>query len=375
MPPTLPPPALSGSPRRFTLPAGTSLWRVHRSGAAPAAFDPPRATPGPGGGRFDSVGPDGYSFMYGSFEKSTALTERFVRDLDFRATGDRYLRRVGLEHQSVSMIATDTELSLLQLVSGSDLAAVHQDEWLSTARPPDYDLTRRWATWLREKVPWAQGFVWQSSIDQPNRTTVLFGDRCDPRLLQAVTSERLDDPARENWLRHLLGQFCVKLWPEQPIAEPRVFINYRSDNCGLAAKLLDRELTRRLGDAAVFLDRRSIAPGAEFQSELMDGARGSTVLLTVIGPGWEDARNPDGTRRLDHEDDWVRREIREAITGGVTVIPVLVGMRERLDETALPDDVRGLVGFQYLHLPDGYTEASVGVLVDRLLERFDGLDR
>ena len=35
------------------------------------------------------------------------------------------------------------------------------------------------------------------------------------------------------------------------------------------------------------------------------------ALLAVIGPNWADARNEDGTRRLDNPDDFVRLE-REA---------------------------------------------------------------
>jgi hypothetical protein len=356
---------LAGTPRRHVLPAGTSLWRVHRSGSPATDFDTPRATAGPGGGRFDSVGPGGYPYLYGSTEQSTALTERFVRHL-----GDRYLPRKTLEHQTVSVVTTTTDLNLLRLVTGPDLAAVHQDDWLTTARGPDYDLTRRWTRWLREQVQWAQGVVWQSSIDQPNWTIMLFGDRCGADALRPVLAERLDDNRRDGWLRHLLDPFGVKLSPTLPVEKPRVFINYRSDNCGFAAELLDRELCRRLGDAAVFLDHRSIVPGTVFSPELVDKARSCAVLLAVIGRGWEDTRKPDGSRRLDDEQDWVRHEIREATAYGVRVVPVLVGTRPRLDEADLPDDVRGLVGNQYLHLPDGFAEPDVALVVDRLLERF-----
>lgn len=370
MPPALPPAALSGSPRRHVLPAGTSLWRVHRSGASPTEFDSSRATGGPGGGRFDSVGPHGYPYLNGSFEQSTALTERFVRHLDFSATGDRYLLRKSLRHQSVSVVTTTADLNLLRLVTGPDLASVHQDDWLLTARGPDYDLTRRWALWLRDQVPWAQGFVWQSSVDQPNQTMVLFGDRCEPEVLRAVPgmSERLGDSRREGWLQHLLSPFGVKLYPTAPADQPRVFINYRSDNGGHAAHMLDAALCRRLGPAAVFLDNRSIRPGADYPPELLDKARGAEVLVAVIGPGWENARGPDGTRRLDAEDDWVRREIREATAYGVRVVPVLVGARTRLAEADLPADIRSLGISQYLHLSDGFGAAEVELVVKRLFE-------
>lgn len=376
MPPTMPPTTAPGHPRRHVLPAGTSLWRVHRSGAAPHEFDPPRMTSGWGGGRFDSVGPDGYPYLYASVEPGTALAERFVRDLDFSVTGDRLLRRRSLEARSVSVITTTVELDLLRLTSGPDLASIGQDDWLLSARADEFDLTRRWAWWLRGEVRWAKGIVWQSSIDFPNCTTVLFGDACGPHALESAggMTERLDDPDREGWLRHQLAPHAVKLHPPLPQEKPKVFINYRSDNGGLAAEWLDEELTRRLGRAAVFLDKRSLRPGATFPPELVDKARNCRVLLVVAGRGWENAARANGERRLDDEDDWVRREIREASGYPVAVVPVLVGARERMAADDLPADIRFVADNQYLHLRDGYDKGDVSRMVDQLLARFPGLD-
>lgn len=376
MPPTLPPQELPDTPTRYVLPAGSTLWRVHRSGRPGHEFDGPRLVKGFGGGRFDSAGPGGYPYLYCSPEAGTALAERFVRDLDFSVTATRMLPRKALQHRTVSVCRTTTDLNLLSLVSGPDLAAVGQDGWLLSARGTDLDLTRRWAVWLRDKARWAQGIVWQSSVDMPRTTMVLFGDLCGGDALEPVgdMAHRLDDPDREGWLRYQLTPHRVVLDPVAPQEKPRIFINYRSDNAGLAAGLLDRELTRRLGDAAVFLDRRSIAPATRFPPEIIDKVRGCRLLLVLVGPGWEDARLPDGTRRLDDVDDWVRREIREAAAYRVPVAPVLVGVRPRLAEADLPEDIRFLVADQYFHLPAGFGEADVALAVDRLLERFRGLD-
>lgn len=371
MPPTLPPSRLPGTPTRFVLPAGTALWRVHRSGRRPHDFDLSRSTGGFGGGRFDSVGHGGHPFMYCSEDAGTALAERFVGNLDFTVTATRTLRRKELQTRTMSVVRTTSELTLLRLVTGPDLAAVGQDGWLLSARGADVDLTRRWATWLRDQVRWAQGFVWQSSVDQPKPTMVLFGDVCDSHTFEPVDgmAYRLDDPGREGWLQHHLAPHRVELYPAAPVEKPRVFINYRSDNGGLAAEQLDRELTARLGDAAVFRDRRSIAPGTRFPPEIIDKVRGCEVLLVVVGPGWENARKPDGSRRIDDDEDWVRREIREAASYQVTVVPVIVGTRPRIDENDLPADIRFLAVDQYLHLPAGFGPGDVALTVDRLLER------
>lgn len=375
MPPTLPPPALPGTPTRYVLPAGSTLWRVHRSGRPVHEFDSPRLVKGFGGGRFDSAGPGGYPFLYCSPDVGTALAERFVRDLDFSVTATRMLPRKALQTRTVSVCQTTADLNLLSLVSGPDLAEVGQDGWLLSARGADLDLTRRWAAWLRNQARWAQGFVWQSSVDLPKPTMVLFGDLCGSALEPVDgMAYRLDDPDREGWLRYHLKPHRVVLDPVAHRNKPRIFVNYRSDNGGLAAELLDRELTGRLGDAAVFRDRRSIAPATRFPPEILDKVRGCRLLLVVVGPGWEDARRPDGTRRLDDPDDWVRREIREAAAHRVPVAPVLVDTRPRLSEADLPADIRFLAEDQYLHLPAGFGEGDVALAVDRLLERFRGLD-
>jgi hypothetical protein len=58
----------------------------------------------------------------------------------------------------------------------------------------------------------------------------------------------------------------------------------------------------------------------------LESAVGSCrVLLAVIGPGWADARDAKGRRRLDDPDDFVRMEIESALRNPqVLVIPVLI---------------------------------------------------
>jgi hypothetical protein len=348
---------------------------VHRSGRPAHEFQQPRLVTGFGGNRFDGIGRDGHPYLYCSPESGTAIAEHFVRDLDFSVTATRILPRRALRARTASVLRTTRDLDLLSLVTGPDLAAVGQDSWLTAARAPEFDLTRRWAAWLRDKARWAHGLVWQSSVDLPKPTMVLFGDVCGTGAVEPDFDmvERLDEPANEGWLRHHLLPHRVVLDPATPLDKPKVFINYRSDNAGLAAQELDRELTRRLGDVAVFLDRRSIAPGRTFPPEILDKVRGCSVLLVVVGAGWEHATTPTGTRRLDDDQDWVRREIREAVDYQVPVVPVLVGARPPVAAADLPPDLRFLAEKQYLHVPDGFGPEHVSIAVDRLLERFRGL--
>src|SRR5215813_10576466 len=104
-----------------------------------------------------------------------------------------------------------------------------------------------------------------------------------------------------------------------------VFINYQGADSGTAAALIDRELTARLGSDRVFLDCRSIPAGADFAEELLSQLRACSVLVVVIGPRWLTLTNEAGQRRIDDPQDWIRREIAEALTYGLRVVPVLTG--------------------------------------------------
>lgn len=366
-----PPATLTGRPVRYTLSAGSSLHRIHHSGTPAHDFDTPRSSIAPGGGRFDSSGEHGYPFLYASPTETTALVERFLRNMAPSPDGSRVLLRKSLNSQSLSVLQTTTDLTLLSMSCATDLAAIHADHELLTATGPDHEMVCVWATWLRGQVDWAQGFVWQSNLDFPQQTMVLFGDRCPNGAVKTVEglTERLDSVDRHARLRHQLGPYHVQLNPPEPDHPPKVFINYRSGDGGAAALALDAETSERMGEASVFRDNRSIPPGSTFQDELLCKVRQCKVLLVVIGKDWENITNSQRQPRLHDPADWVRTEIREAGIHHVTVVPILVGARPPLNDADLPEDIRWLAERQFLHLPNDFDVNDVSRVVDRLLER------
>ncbi|MBV1856340.1 toll/interleukin-1 receptor domain-containing protein [Catellatospora tritici] len=129
----------------------------------------------------------------------------------------------------------------------------------------------------------------------------------------------------------------------------KIFISYRRSDVAHAAHRLYDYLADRFTADAVFIDLDTIAPGADFVSALDDALKHCRVLLAVIGPGWVDAADPDGVRRLSSPTDLVRREIESALDRDVVVIPVLVDAAMP-GEHDLPDSMAAFVRRQALAL-------------------------
>lgn len=156
--------------------------------------------------------------------------------------------------------------------------------------------------------------------------------------------------------------------------ESGVFINYRRDDSGSSGALLYTELVRRFGRDRVFLDCESIPAGADYVEELLEQVRSARVLLAVIGPGWLTVTDPGtGGRRIDKPTDWIRRELAEAFTTGVRVIPVLTEQAEMPAQADLPTDIAALSRRQGLPLRHRSPTADLDRIVTELITLDPGL--
>jgi hypothetical protein len=157
---------------------------------------------------------------------------------------------------------------------------------------------------------------------------------------------------------------CLPITPHRPatvsldrahlggVVDRAVFINYRGEDSRSYSALLYMELVRQFGDEYVFLDAESIPAGVDFVRELLGRVRSARVLLAVIGPRWLTVMDDTGRRRIDDPTDWIRRELTEAFTAGVRVIPMLTDQAELPREDQLPADIAALSRCQYRHLRD-----------------------
>ena len=150
----------------------------------------------------------------------------------------------------------------------------------------------------------------------------------------------------------------------------RIFISYRRDDSRGYAGRLQGDLSRRYTDEHVFRDVE-IPPGADFGEYITGLVDKCNVVLAIIGPGWLDARDREGERRIDDPQDWVRLEIERALArDGVEVIPVLVDGARLPPREELPESLLALRRRNAFELSDrrwDYDVEQLGKHLDVLL--------
>ncbi|MGW2840286.1 toll/interleukin-1 receptor domain-containing protein [Streptomyces sp. NPDC001493] len=148
-----------------------------------------------------------------------------------------------------------------------------------------------------------------------------------------------------------------------------VFINYRTGDGERTAALIDQELSRRFGRDRIFRASKSVLPGQAYPNALLAGLRGSAVVLAVIGPDWTNFQ-----ARLRDPEDWVRREILEAFSREIPIVPVLDGRKtDRLNRADLPDELAQLADLQSIPFGTHDTETGLKRLGDVVVDMVPGL--
>ena len=102
----------------------------------------------------------------------------------------------------------------------------------------------------------------------------------------------------------------------------------------------------------MFLDVDSISLGRDFRQALHERLETCDAFLALIGPGWLDAKDQAGKRRLDDLNDYLRQEIAVALVRNIPVTPVLVQGATMPAPERLPEDLKELAfrnGFELSH--------------------------
>ncbi|MEV8313540.1 4a-hydroxytetrahydrobiopterin dehydratase [Streptomyces sp. NPDC059900] len=149
----------------------------------------------------------------------------------------------------------------------------------------------------------------------------------------------------------------------------QIFISYRREDAAGEAWLLERELNEQLGGASVFLDTSGVEPGAVWPERLHQALDNASAVLVVIGPNWMTASDEWARRRIDLQDDWVRREIEESLNAGKHVVPILTHEATMPPSDALPQSISELSSRQAMKLRDA---ADVALIVKHLIYLLQG---
>jgi TIR domain len=142
-----------------------------------------------------------------------------------------------------------------------------------------------------------------------------------------------------------------------------IFINYRREDTGPYARLLQVQLGQCFPDAPVFMDLDSIEAGVDFAEAIDSAVRSCAVLIVLIGRQWLAIADDNGKRRLDDPDDYVRFEIHAALERGVRVIPVLVDGTRAPQQQQLPDVLHRLARLNPLEMSYGRFAEDEGRLM------------
>jgi len=131
-----------------------------------------------------------------------------------------------------------------------------------------------------------------------------------------------------------------------------IFLNYRRDDLRQSESggRLYKALLEEFGEERIVTDIDQSGPG-DFV-KLLDSLVGSCrILLAIIGPGWTDARDWSGQRRLDNSHDFVRIEIESALRRAeVLVIPVLIDGAAMPKRNELPGKLAQLSGLEPIRI-------------------------
>lgn len=153
---------------------------------------------------------------------------------------------------------------------------------------------------------------------------------------------------------------------------PGVFISYRrEDSSAYAGRLFDI-LSTEFGTENTFMDVDDIKGGDDFTTVIERKLDVSDALVAVIGEHWLSETEPNGGRRLDNPNDFVRIEIAKALQRGIRVIPVLVGGAPLPHPGDLPDNLKALCDRQALEVRDTRFHEDAKELIEVLHRTLHG---
>jgi len=148
----------------------------------------------------------------------------------------------------------------------------------------------------------------------------------------------------------------------------RIVVSYRRVDTGGDARALAEAFADRFGEENVFFDIHGIAPGEPFDQVIAKAVASSDIFVACVGQHWLTVTAEDGSRRIDHPEDYVRRELEGALAGDVRVIPVLLEGAQMPGEKDLPPSLAAFSTRNAVELRATSWHADVAAFVDDVAE-------
>jgi hypothetical protein len=103
----------------------------------------------------------------------------------------------------------------------------------------------------------------------------------------------------------------------------RVFISYRTSDGADKATALARDLDALFGEEQIFLDKDDLPAGSRWRDVIARTLEQSPILLVLVTPNYLGARDSQGKRCIERDDDPPRDELQAGLAARAQVIPLM----------------------------------------------------
>src|SRR3972149_4826768 len=164
----------------------------------------------------------------------------------------------------------------------------------------------------------------------------------------------IDSPSQGTVLSYEEVINIIKSLYGSPASERRIlrkidaFLSYRRSGGTWIAWTLKTLLEKK--NKKVFLDYDSLKSG-KFNIQILKSIKKSKTFIIILSPG--------SLNRCCNEDDWIRQEIKEALSHGINILPLFIDGFDYKDLINLPEEIKELANYQGITLNYEYLHATV----------------
>jgi HD superfamily phosphohydrolase YqeK len=139
-----------------------------------------------------------------------------------------------------------------------------------------------------------------------------------------------------------------------------IFVSYRSGDRDVANAITTRMQDSWGYDLRVWQDRERLQAGAPWASGIDTGLRRAELVVAVIGKAW---LRPQNLTRLFDTEDYVRRELADALAADKPVLPVLIDGLPIPPPGQLPSELRPMLDVEWARISSALTSRDRRTLI------------